>query len=80
MAELAGRDPLEGSKQSPALWHRLAKHHQYRVRQAVEHGWQAVAAIRATQEAETAQGHHLVVLLEHADLLIARTVALAEHL
>jgi len=80
VAELAGRDPLEGSKQSPALWHRLAKHHQYRVRQAVEHGWQAVAAIRATQEAETAQGHHLVVLLEHADLLIARTVALAEHL
>jgi uncharacterized membrane protein YccC len=80
VAELAGRDPEQGHKQSPALWHRLAQHHQYRVRRAVEQGWQAVAAIRAAQEAETAQGNQLVVLLEHADLLIARTVALAEHL
>lgn len=64
----------------PALWHRLAKHHQYRIRRAVEQGWQAVAAIRAEHQSETAQGHHLVVLLEHADLLIARTIALAEHL
>jgi uncharacterized membrane protein YccC len=75
IAELAGRD-----RQRPALWHRLAKHHQYRVRRAVEQGWQAVAAIRAEFRTESAQGHHLVVLLEHADLLIARTVALAEHL
>ena len=79
VAELAGRDPRDG-KQSPALWHRLAQHHQYRVRRAVEQGWQAVAAIRAAQDAETAQGNQLVVLLENADLLIARTVALAEHL
>jgi uncharacterized membrane protein YccC len=75
IAELAGRD-----QQHPALWHRLAQHHQYRVRRAVEQGWQAVAAIRAEFQTESAQGHHLVVLLEHADLLIARTVALAEHL
>jgi hypothetical protein len=61
-------------------WHRLAQHHQYRIRRAVEQGWQAVAAIRAEHQSETAQGHHLVVLLENADLLIARTVALAEHL
>jgi uncharacterized membrane protein YccC len=67
-------------RQSPALWHRLAQHHQYRVRRAVEQGWQAVASIRAGRQAETAQGHQLVVLLEHADLLIARTVAMAEHL
>jgi uncharacterized membrane protein YccC len=80
VAELAGRDPRDGSRGGPALWHRLAQHHQYRVRRAVEQGWQAVAAIRAAQEAETAQGHQLVVLLENADLLIARTVALAEHL
>ena len=66
--------------QRAALWHRLAKHHQYRVRRAVEKGWESVAAIRAGRQAETAQGHHLVVLLESADLLIARTVALAEHL
>jgi len=75
IAELAGR-----TRQSPALWHRLAQHHQYRIRSAVELGWQSVAAIRAEHQSETAQGHHLVVLLEHADLLIARTVALAEHL
>jgi uncharacterized membrane protein YccC len=75
ITELAARP-----RQSPALWHRLAQHHQYRVRRAVEHGWESVAAIRAEHQAETAQGHHLVVLLEHADLLIARTIALAEHL
>jgi len=68
------------SEKRPALWHRLAKHHQYRIRRAVEQGWRAVASIRAEHQADTAQGHHLVVLLEHADLLIARTVALAEHL
>lgn len=75
VGELAARD-----RQSAALWHRLARHHQFRVRQAVERGWQAVAAIRARRQADTPQGHHLVVLLEHADLLIARTVALAEHM
>jgi len=75
IAELAERP-----KQRPALWHRLAQHHQYRIRRAVEQGWQAVASIRAEHQSETAQGHHLVVLLEHADLLIARTIALAEHL
>jgi len=75
IAELAGR-----RQQRAVLWHRLARHHQYRVRSAVEKGWAAVAAIRAGRQSDTAQGHHLVVLLEHADLLIARTVALAEHL
>ena len=74
VAELAGRE-----QQRPALWHRLAQHHQYRVRRAVEQSWQAVASIRAEHQAETAQGNQLVVLLENADLLIARTVALAEH-
>jgi len=68
------------ARHSPALWHRLAQHHQYRIRRAVEQGWQAVASIHAEHQSETAQGHHLVVLLEHADLLIARTIALAEHL
>jgi uncharacterized membrane protein YccC len=75
VAEMASRD-----QQRAVLWHRLAQHHQYRVRRAVEEGWAAVAAIRAEHQSETAQGHHLVVLLEHADLLIARTVALAEHM
>jgi len=75
VADLAGRE-----HQRAALWHRLAQHHQYRIRRAVEHGWQAVAAIRAERQAETPQGRHLVVLLEDADLLIARTVAMAEHI
>jgi uncharacterized membrane protein YccC len=75
VAELFGRE-----QQGAGLWHRLAQDHQYRVRRAVEQGWQAVAAIRAEHQSDTAQGYHLVVLLENADLLIARTVALAEHL
>jgi len=65
--------------QSTAEWRALAKEHQYRVRHCVEIGWQAVAAVRAEHQSETTQGFHLVVLLENADLLIARTVALAEH-
>ena len=68
------------TRQTPALWHRLARHHQYRIRRAVEQGWQAVASIRAEHQADTAQGNQLVVLLETADLLIARTIAIAEHL
>jgi uncharacterized membrane protein YccC len=75
VTEMASRD-----QRRAVLWHRLAQHHQYRVRRAIEEGWAAVAAIRAEHQSETTQGHHLVVLLEHADLLIARTVALAEHM
>jgi uncharacterized membrane protein YccC len=67
-------------QQRPALWHRLAQHHQYRLRRVVEQGWQAVASIRAEHQADTSEGHQLVVLLENADQLIARTIALAEHL
>lgn len=73
--ELADRPHANAS-----LWHRLAQHHQYRVRQAVERGWEAVAHVRAERLSETAQSQHLIVLLETADMLIARTVALAEHL
>jgi uncharacterized membrane protein YccC len=79
VTELSSR-AQPGHRQSATLWHRLAQHHQYRIRQAIERGWQSVASIRAGRQAETAQGHHLVVLLENADLLIARTVAIAEHL
>jgi len=75
VADLSGRE-----QQRASLWHRLAQHHQYRVRQAVERGWETVANVRAEHLAETTQSNHLVVLLESADMLIARTVALAEHL
>jgi uncharacterized membrane protein YccC len=81
--KLGNHEPQTSSariRQTPALWHRLARHHQYRLRRAIEQGWQAVASIRARRQSETFQGHHLVVLLEHADLLTARTIALAEHL
>ncbi len=80
VADLAGRDKSDRHKATSALWHRLAKHHQYRVRRAVERGWQTVANVRAERAADSLPGRQLVVLLEHADLLIARTVALAEHL
>jgi uncharacterized membrane protein YccC len=74
-----GQMAARGS-QNPALWHRLAQHHQYRLRRVVEQGWQALASVRARRMAETPQGQQLVVLLEHADLLLARSIALAEQM
>jgi uncharacterized membrane protein YccC len=75
ISELSSR-----SDQRVATWHRLAQHHQYRVRHALEHGWYVLANIRATRQGETRDGRQLVVLLEHADLLIGRTVAIADHM
>jgi uncharacterized membrane protein YccC len=80
VADLASRARPGGAKPTTALWHRLAKHHQYRIRRAVELGWKAVANVRAERMAESVRGRQLVVLLESADMLIARTIALAEHL
>src|SRR5262249_55747706 len=59
---------------------RLTQHHQFRIRRAVELGWQAIANVQAEHQADSALARQLVVLLEHADLLIASTVSLAEHL
>lgn len=75
VAELSAQD-----RQHPSQWHHLAQHHQSRMRRVVERGWEAVAHVRAERLGKTAQTHHLVVLLETADMLIGRTVALAEHL
>ena len=77
--DLATREQTN-RRTTPSLWHRLAQHHQYRIRRAVEHGWRAIANVQAEHQAESSRARQLVVLLEHADLLIARTVALAEHL
>lgn len=77
--DLAGRDSSTDRKPTPALWHRLAQHHQFRIRRAIEHGWQTLANVRAEHPTESARTHQFVVLLEHADLLVARTIALAEH-
>jgi uncharacterized membrane protein YccC len=80
IADLASSDKSDRHKPTASLWHRLAKHHQFRIRRAVERGWQTVASVRAERLADSARGRQLVVLLENADLMIARTVALAEHL
>jgi uncharacterized membrane protein YccC len=78
--DLANRGQTHLRKPTASLWHRLAQHHQYRIRRAIERGWQTVAAIRTENQADSPRTRQLVVLLEHADLLVARTVALAEHL
>ncbi len=78
--ELATREQTTHRKPTPALWHRLAQHHQFRIRRVVEQGWQTIANVQAENQADSTVARQLVVLLEHADLLIANTVALAEHL
>lgn len=67
-------------QQRPAVWHRLAQHHQFRIRRVVETAWNAVAHVRTERLGGSAQEQQLVVLLETADLLIARTIAVAEYL
>ena len=78
--DLATREQTSRRKPTPSLWHRLAQHHQFRIRRVVEQGWQAIANVQAEHQAHSALARQLVVLLEHADLLIANTIALAEHL
>jgi uncharacterized membrane protein YccC len=78
--DLATREQTTHRKPIPALWHRLAQHHQFRIRRVVEQGWQTIANVQAEHKADSTLARQLVVLLEHADLLIANTVALAEHL
>lgn len=64
----------------PALWHRLARHHQSRLRRQLEVTRHAVSSVRAESAAETLRGRSLVVLLESGDMLLARSVALAEYM
>jgi uncharacterized membrane protein YccC len=64
----------------PALWHRLARHHQSRIRRQLELARHAVSSVRAESAAETLRGRSLVVLLESGDMLLARSVALAEYM
>jgi uncharacterized membrane protein YccC len=78
--DLATREETSRRKPTPSLWHRLAQHHQFRIRRAIEQGWQAVANVHGQHQAGSALARQFVVLLEHADLLIANTIALAEHL
>ena len=64
----------------PALWHRLARHHQSRLRRQLELTRHAVSSVRSESAAETLRGRSLVVLLESGDMLLARSVALSEYM
>jgi len=66
--------------QTPAEWHELSLYHPARIRRAIEEGWRALAAVHSLHSTESGQGQQSVVLLELADLLVLRSVALAEHL
>ncbi|HVJ08044.1 MAG TPA: FUSC family protein [Acidisarcina sp.] len=63
-----------------AAWHRLAQHHQSRLRRTLERARHAVSSVRAESDAETLRGRNLIVLLESADMLLARSIALAEYM
>ena len=75
MGELSGN-----AGQTAAEWHELSVYHPARIRRAIEEGWRALAAIRSLHSTESARGRQSVVLLELADLLVLRSIALAEHL
>jgi uncharacterized membrane protein YccC len=62
-----------------ADWHRPNLQHKGELRRLIERAWDAIASVRAESQAETAQGRHLIVLLESADLILGFTVSLAEH-
>jgi uncharacterized membrane protein YccC len=67
-------------KNRPALWHRLARHHQSRLRILLEQAQLAIASLYKQARAETGRGRELIVLLESADLLLARAIALSEYM
>jgi uncharacterized membrane protein YccC len=75
------RGSLRNSSQSAQsdAWHRANLRHKIQLRRLIELAWDAVASVRAESQAETAQGRQLIVLLETVDLILERSVALAEH-
>ena len=64
---------------SSTTWERENLTHKRRLRRQIEQAWEAVASVRAESQAETTQGRQLIILLESADLILQRAVALAEH-
>ncbi len=60
-------------------WHRAGILHKGQIRRQLEKAWDAVANVRAESRSETTEGRHLIVLLESADFILERSVALAEH-
>ncbi|HEY0757655.1 MAG TPA: FUSC family protein [Acidisarcina sp.] len=60
-------------------WQSLAREHQGRMRRGLELAAEAVTGIRAQGVSESVRVNHLTVLLESADMLLARTIAVAEY-
>jgi uncharacterized membrane protein YccC len=70
---------MRSGNHSAHRWHRSNVLHKTRLRRLVEAARISVAGVRAENTAETAQGRHLLVLLETTDMVLQRAVALAEH-
>ncbi len=60
-------------------WHHAGLLHKGQIRRLLEKAWDAVTQVRAESRSETTEGRHLIVLLESADFILQRSVALAEH-
>ena len=61
------------------FWHRVARSHQYAMRNTLENARDIVAATRAQQLAENLRGEQLLVLLETADVLLGYAISATEH-
>jgi uncharacterized membrane protein YccC len=67
-------------EKNPEAWHAVEQRHQNAMRRLLETGWHAAAGVATLARTQSARGKSIVVLLESADLLLARTVALAQYL
>ncbi len=70
---------MQAAPHTALEWHQANLKFKVQLRRLIELAWDAVASVRAESAAETAQGRHLIVLLETVDIILERTVALAEH-
>jgi uncharacterized membrane protein YccC len=67
-------------EEAPAkLWHRVARIHQYEMRNSLETARTVIAATRAQQLAENVRGEQLLVLLETADVMLSYAISATEH-
>lgn len=67
-------------EKNPEAWHAIEQRHQNAMRRLLETGWHAAAGVATLSRTQSARGKSIVVLLESADLLLGRTVALAQYL
>jgi uncharacterized membrane protein YccC len=67
-------------EEAPAkLWHRVARMHQYEMRNSLENARTVIAATRAQQLAENVRGEQLLVLLETADVMLGYAISATEY-